>query len=240
MSNCGIYKIENFINGHFYIGSAINLPRRKWTHFSQLRTNTHKNQHLQRAFTKYGEEAFRFIPVLFCDKDNLLFYEQLCIDGLKPVYNIAKVAGASMRGLKRTPESLAKASAKLKGRKFSEEHKAKISAAHVGKIQGPHSEEHKKKIGDKNRGRKHTAASIEKMRMVQSGKIISKEQRIKNGTIHSKAVERIDPVTGEMKEYSSITSAAKENFNISNVARCCKGERKIHKGYYWAYINTNN
>lgn len=236
MSESGIYKILNIENGHFYIGSTSNLPKRKWDHFSELRNNKHANKHLQRAFLKYGEPAFSFVPVLFCSIDNLLFYEQLFIDQFKPVYNIAKIAGASMRGLKRTPESLAKASAKLKGRILTEEHKAKISAAHMGKIQGPHSEEHKKKIGDKSRGRKHTAESIEKMRMVQTGKIISEKQRIQISESKSKPVERIDPVTGEVTEYKSITMTVPDGFIISCVARCCKGQRNSHKGYCWQFI----
>lgn len=237
MNNSGIYKILNTENGHFYIGSTANLPKRKWDHFSELRNNKHANQHLQRAFTKYGEQAFSFIPVFFCSIDNLLFYEQLFIDQFKPVYNIAKVAGASMRGLKRTPESLAKASAKLRGRKLSEEHKTKISAAHMGKIQGPHSEEHKKKISKTNIGKKHKKESIEKMRAWHTGKIMSDEARTKNGKAHSKKIIRTDPITLETKEYPSALAADREDgFKFHGISKCCNGKLKTYKGFYWKFI----
>lgn len=237
--DCGIYYIKNIISDNTYIDSSVGMAHRLETHASMLRNDHHDNQHLQRAWNKYGENQFVWGQLIFCDQSSLLAYEQLFIDKLFSTglaYNIAKVAGASMRGLKRTPESLAKASAKLKGRKLSEKHKAKISAAHMGKVQGPHSEEHKKKISDKNRGRKHTAVSIEKMRMVQTGKFISEKQRIQISKSKSKPVERIDPVTGEVTEYKSITLTAPDGFIISCVARCCKGQRNNHKGYYWQFI----
>ena len=44
---CGIYKIENLVDGKIYIGSSLNLENREYKHFWMLSRNTHDNQHLQ-------------------------------------------------------------------------------------------------------------------------------------------------------------------------------------------------
>lgn len=54
----GIYAIRNSNNGKLYVGSSVNLNARRKQHFSDLRCRRHSNQHLQRAFNRYGEEAF--------------------------------------------------------------------------------------------------------------------------------------------------------------------------------------
>jgi len=59
----GIYKIINVVNNKFYIGSSVDLRKRKSKHFSELRHNKHNNKHLQRAWDKYGEASFVFVVV---------------------------------------------------------------------------------------------------------------------------------------------------------------------------------
>lgn len=59
MSAC-IYCIKNKINNKCYIGQTINFTGRKSKHLRDLRKGNHINQHLQRAFDKYGEENFYF------------------------------------------------------------------------------------------------------------------------------------------------------------------------------------
>ena len=58
---CGVYKIENLINGKIYIGKSINVGRRWYEHKTELNENRHINKHLQSAWNKYGEESFRFV-----------------------------------------------------------------------------------------------------------------------------------------------------------------------------------
>ena len=55
MPNTGIYAIENLLNGKIYVGSSMNLNRRKAQHLYALRNNCHHNSHLQSAFNKHGE-----------------------------------------------------------------------------------------------------------------------------------------------------------------------------------------
>lgn len=57
---CGVYKIENLINGKIYIGKSINVGRRWYEHKRELNEGNHINKHLQSSWNKYGEDCFRF------------------------------------------------------------------------------------------------------------------------------------------------------------------------------------
>lgn len=107
---CGVYKIINSINGHFYIGSTYDFRVRRNRHLFNLRRGTHENDHLQKAFNLYGEEAFRFILIEALEPEydeQLWAKEQYYIDQLKPAYNIAPKAGGTV-GYKMTAEQLEK------------------------------------------------------------------------------------------------------------------------------------
>lgn len=51
----------------------------------------------------------------------------------------------------------------------------------------------------------------------------------------SKRVVRTDLKTGERAEFDGCSEAGRNGFDFSTVARCCRGERKQHKGYAWSY-----
>ena len=133
MTECrsGVYEIRNTINGHRYIGSSVSVPNRLCRHKNGLRRDDHPNLHLQAAYQKYGEENFDFYPLLYCDPENVLLYEQMCIDVLKPEYNIAKYAGAPMRGRFFSKEAKQKLSEMRMGHTFSDEARKKISKSHM-------------------------------------------------------------------------------------------------------------
>jgi len=103
ITNIGIYKISNIINGKFYIGSSKELGRRKAVHLHQLRANKHVNTKLQHSFNKYGEENFKFEVLQYLERpDNLLEIEQNWIDKTEAChkgYNIRKItSGGSKKG----------------------------------------------------------------------------------------------------------------------------------------------
>lgn len=70
MKNC-VYRIINTLNNKVYIGSTIDSERRESEHFSQLENGVHINIHLQRAYDKYGKNAFIFdvIESDLCDSE---------------------------------------------------------------------------------------------------------------------------------------------------------------------------
>lgn len=180
----GIYKITNTINGKFYIGSAVSFIKRKRCHLSALRGGSHRNEKLQRAFYKYGEEAFDFSLILKCNVDDLLFYEQLIIDALNPVkngYNICPEAG-NWLGRKHSEETKKKMKAAWEERRkkprppISQEAREKIRQSKLGKKRKPFTEEAKKnmsiaRMGNKNRlGIPHTEEAKLKMKLTRNKK----------------------------------------------------------------------
>lgn len=115
----GIYAITHVESGKMYIGSAVNIHRRRSVHFANLRAGSHHSAKLQHAWNKYGEMCFEFKPLLVCDKKDLIFYEQRLIDGYDVAntgYNVCKTAGSCI-GVKQTQEDKEKKSAAMKGNK---------------------------------------------------------------------------------------------------------------------------
>ena len=95
---CGIYAIENTLNGKCYIGQAQDIRARWHKHLLELRGSRHGNKHLQRAWTKYGEDAFRFVVLEECDVDALTEREKDWIDTLnttKDGYNARRASNAA-------------------------------------------------------------------------------------------------------------------------------------------------
>ena len=67
---CGIYCIENIINGRKYIGLSRDINRRWLEHRSELNRGTHINNYLQSSWNIYGEDAFKFYTVARVRFDN--------------------------------------------------------------------------------------------------------------------------------------------------------------------------
>lgn len=128
----GVYKIVNIINNKIYIGSSINVVKRKSQHFSEFRNNTHKNPYFQKSFNKYGEENFKFEVIEFVeDKTKLVECEQYWIDFYQSFkseygYNLNPVASNCLGTVrsKETREKMSRSKKELlkNGVTFSEEH----------------------------------------------------------------------------------------------------------------------
>jgi group I intron endonuclease len=56
----GVYCWVNSVNGKVYVGSAKNLAKRKTEHLRLLKKGVHHSLHFQRAWNKYGPDAFEF------------------------------------------------------------------------------------------------------------------------------------------------------------------------------------
>lgn len=139
--NTGIYSITNLITGRVYIGSAGSLSDRRQRHWYSLRTGSHWNKHIQRAWTKYGESAFCFAPLLYCAKSDLVLYEQRALDILWStgnLYNLSPSADCPNRGVKPSDEARAKMRAAnsrhMLGKQHTPESKAKISTSKKGQL----------------------------------------------------------------------------------------------------------
>ena len=79
---CGIYKIENLINGKVYIGQSVDIQYRFKNHKSESfnpKSNAYDTA-IHRAIRKYGVDNFSFDIVEECDQDKLREREIYWID----------------------------------------------------------------------------------------------------------------------------------------------------------------
>lgn len=69
----GIYSITNRITGDKYIGQTkVSFEDRWKRHINDLKRNGHDNDYLQKAWNKYGEDAFEFKAIHICDELDIL------------------------------------------------------------------------------------------------------------------------------------------------------------------------
>ena len=74
---CGIYKIENKINGKLYIGQSVNIEKRWNNHKSHIYA---ENSLLHQDIQVYGIENFELSVIEECSKDELFDKEIFWID----------------------------------------------------------------------------------------------------------------------------------------------------------------
>lgn len=177
----GIYRIVCLTNKKLYIGSAVNLRKRWQDHSRDLSRKTHCNQKLQRAYQKYGSDAFQFEIIEFVLPPFLLEREQYHLDKNKPFgskgFNIARQAAQPLLGLEHPP--------------VSAETREKLRTSHLGQPGywtgkrrppehiHPLSDEARAKISDANRGRTTSPETREKLRLANLGKKQSEETKHK-------------------------------------------------------------
>ena len=117
MKTAGVYAITNTLSGKRYIGSSKNIKTRLRKHYAALRRGAHHSIVLQRAWDKYGAEAFSSTTLLYCNIDMLETYEQICLDNLLPEYNSSKSAASPVaRGTKLPQKTVEKITASVKAR----------------------------------------------------------------------------------------------------------------------------
>lgn len=79
----GIYKFENKINGHIYIGQSVNIEQRYKDHINRALKdtsgNTEYNSLIHKAIRKYGIKNFNFSIIEECSKEKLNEREQYWI-----------------------------------------------------------------------------------------------------------------------------------------------------------------
>lgn len=176
----GIYVILNTKNGKVYIGQAQDIRKRWNKHKSRLCKGVHENQHLQRAWDKYGAKSFKFQKLEYCDASQLDEREQHYLDIYMPkgaCYNIAVNAKTPVKGLPISEETRAKLIAAQKNRKpISEETRRKMSESQKNRL--PMSDETRQKIIKALKNR--PPASEETRRRISEGKTGKPRSKNKN------------------------------------------------------------
>ena len=206
----GIYMIQSISNPkRVYIGSAIDIKSRWYVHKSLLKRGKHHSIKLQRHYDKYGWDDLVFEIIESGDylcEVHLLAREQGWYIPFEygntelPYFNISKIAGAPMSGLKHSPKTIKK----FRAYRASEETRKKQSESQKRIGNKPpsakgrkQSEETRRKHGDASRGnkhwlgKKHKPKTIEKMKKVHQGNQyglgIKQSQEWKNKRVQSTA-----------------------------------------------------
>lgn len=171
----GIYTITNTIDGKIYVGYTTNFIERRNNHLLSLNGGYHQNEHLQRAYDKYGD-VFIVEFLEDCSEDKLCALEHYWATTLnshnrkfgyniKPTHPYDKHKTVSV-------ETKKKISIANKGMFVSDEKRMKLSKVHSGRKQSPETIEKRRQA---LKGYRHSSESRENMSKGCKGKPKSKE-----------------------------------------------------------------
>lgn len=187
----GIYVIRNTVNDKIYVGKTMMSFGDRWDcHKAQLNGGYHENQHLQKAWNKYGKDSFEFEILHDCTGESVEFVNDLEIREIK----IAKDSGLSynihdggdgglLLGKHLSEEARRKIGEKnrvnMTGRKASIETRMKMSKSHKERI-SKWTQEDRERFGrissEKSRGYKWSDESKKKIAGNKNGAKYSIEQ----------------------------------------------------------------
>ena len=190
-----IYIIQNKINDKVYVGQSRNTRSRFSQHKSFLNKDKHHCEYLQRAWNKYGENAFDFyILQEYIDKESVNLAEEWYIQWYKDQalsYNSIGVLPGSgyiteeQRKQRRDSAielnliQYAKPRRRTKGYKFTEEERQIHSEAMKRRPGRSHTEAEKRRISESNRSRIVTEETKQKIANFHRGSVTSEETRKK-------------------------------------------------------------
>ena len=229
----GIYKILNLRNGHQYVGSSVNLAKRKSRHCTALARGTHPNPYLQSAWNKYGADAFDFRVIGYCAEERVVALEQEVMDHLKPEYNLSPMAGSSL-GVKHSAQTRRKNSEVHKGRHHTAEARKNMSEAQKGrrhsaetrrKMTEAHqniSAETRRKMSEAHKGKRPTEETRRRMSEAGKGRLVTEETRRKIGAAnkgrrHSEEARRNMGKASRGRPMHANTRRALRNANLGRL-----------------------
>lgn len=171
-----IYITTNNLNGKRYVGS----------HEGEIDDSyLGSGKFLLRTIKKYGRENFQRQILEICDKEKNLLLEEKYINELNTLqpngYNISPKGGHQSNHSisESTKEKMSISKIGKKRKPFSEDHKRKIGEGNKGKIV-KHSEEAKRKMSESHKGLHHnkeTKEKISKSCKGKSGRSLTKEEK---------------------------------------------------------------
>jgi group I intron endonuclease len=129
----GVYLLFNNINGHFYIGSSMNLASRMRNYLNTtfLKSKQNINMPIVKALLKYNQSNFSLLILEYVELESLTIRETYYITFLMPYYNVLK-QGYSFLGYKHTEETKKLLSELAKNRVHSDKTKSLIARALTG------------------------------------------------------------------------------------------------------------
>ena len=238
--SCGIYCIENIINGKMYVGQSRNIRKRLIVHLSRAKSPlTHKSA-LYSAMVKYGIDNFSIKILELCDSSLLNPRESFWIKELNCMspngYNLDSGGdypevisdewklknSEAQKGRKQSKETIQKRVISLRGRKDTDEQRQRKKLA-----RSKRSKESDKKTSSTLMG--HPVSTDTRSKISQKLKGVCTYE-------HSRAVIRNDG-----KIFNSIKEAASESkVAAANLWKVLNGARKTTGGYSFSYLGEGD
>jgi len=252
---CGIYKIENIINGKVYIGQSINIYKRWSEHKRNLNNvnNKHPNDYLQKSWDKYGRDNFTFEIIEKCSVANIDEKEILYIQQYKSHirtfgYNI-ELGGCYTKIM--SEETKRKIS--IANKNPSKETRLKISIGNTGKrhgeTRGTYSIDDIKLIcrllqsglspSTINKEYGYSRITVSDIKNKKTWKYISYDYNFENIDSYSsieREVVQYDLSFNKISEYRSIKEASnKTNTCACSIDKSCNNKQKMANEFIWFY-----
>lgn len=235
MKGSGIYLILQLSSGKHYVGSASCFATRFSTHKSELNSNTHCNQKLQRAWNKHGSDDFKFMVIEECDKSILIEREQFWLDQTLPFFNILRKA-RSAAGYRHSEEVKRKLSELAKSRyeSLTEDEKRARAKSHAEKLRGKTaSEDTKRKMSESHKMRPPNENSI---RNLIDSRQLDPNYYLKAADARAKTYYLVTSPEGNKQIVRNLSSFCRElNLYQQHMIAVAKGKRNNHKGWMCRY-----
>ena len=219
---CGIYKITS-PTGRVYIGQSVDINHRFGSYIKMYVKNEGQVK-LYRSFLKHGVENHSFEIIEECSEEELNCRARFWQDDFD-VLN----GGLNCR-LTKTED---------KSGKVSNETLSKMSQASIGNqhwLGKTHSQETKDKIGNANRGRKHSE-EINKSKG-RKGSIPPLKGKFSKDNPLSIPIVQLDLEGFLVVKWDSLMDIKRElGLNICNINSCLKGRLKTSSGFKWKYLS---
>ena len=224
----GIYTIRNRVNNKRYVGQSIHIDTRFKEHIKALKDNQHYNVHLQASWNQYGEENFSFEVLEECSREQLNDRETYWKKYYDPqTYNLGHTGNVHTMSLE-TREKMRKVMNELNSSLTPEERSRKYGhKKNAGRIW---SEEYKKRISDKLKGRPS---------------YIRTEECRKKSSLKNQFRQTIFQFTSEgkfLRAWPTIVSCIKSNPQLDQgaISSCCLLQQKTTKGYTFRYAKPDD
>lgn len=227
----GIYCIENIINNKKYIGQSVDVEGRWSKHQNSLSKGNHDNTYLQNSWNKHGKENFKFYILEYCAKDKLdekeIYYINLH-NTMNREYGYNLKSGGQFTNYicdevkQKISESNKKTYQNTNLKEIrsidalnqwaNPEIKAKIMGENNGMYGKHHSDEARKKMSEKAKGRPCSFRNTTPILCIELNKIFK----------------------------DACTAAQELSCQSGSILQACRGKRKTCAGYHWQFITENN